>query len=90
MQEYSKPNNKQVIPDSNIEDILKRILQIIDNTNYDNHNVRSRNGKYVCMALKFIATFLGGDLTFIPLSALKVRLNGQQKKGNLSCNIAAN
>lgn len=46
LQEYSKPNNKQVLPDSNIEDILKRILQIIDNTNYDNHNVRSRNEEF--------------------------------------------
>lgn len=46
LQEYSKPNNKQVILDSNIEDILKRILQIIDNTNYDNHNVRSRNEEF--------------------------------------------
>ena len=44
LQEYSKPNKRQIL-DSKTEDILKSILQIIDDTNYDNHNVRSRNGK---------------------------------------------
>ena len=38
---------------------------------------------------KVIATFSGGNLTFILLSVLKVQLNRQQKTCNLSCNIAA-
>ena len=44
LQEYSKPK-KRVVVDSNFKDILESILQTIDNTDYGNHNVRSRNGE---------------------------------------------
>ena len=44
LQEYSKPN-QNFVPDGKVKDIVGSILQIIDDRNYDNHNVRSRNGR---------------------------------------------
>ncbi|XP_068722822.1 lysophosphatidylcholine acyltransferase 2-like isoform X2 [Montipora capricornis] len=45
LKEYSKPK-KRVVVDSNFKDILESILQTIDNTDYGNHNVRSRNEEF--------------------------------------------
>jgi len=45
LQEYSKPN-QNFVPDGKVKDIVGSILQTIDDRNYDNHNVRSRNEEF--------------------------------------------
>lgn len=45
LQEYSKPTRK-MISSNQQESILKSVVKTIDDTYADNHNVRSRNGRY--------------------------------------------
>lgn len=45
LQEYSKPK-RSIVVDSNFKDIVDSILETIDNEDYNNHNVRSRNGEW--------------------------------------------
>ena len=45
LQEYSKPTRKMVSSNQQ-ESILKSVVKTIDDTYADNHNVRSRNGRY--------------------------------------------
>lgn len=44
LQEYSKPK-RSIVVDSNFKDIVDSILETIDDEDYNNHNVRSRNGE---------------------------------------------
>lgn len=45
LQEYSKPK-RSIVVDSNFKDIVDSILETIDDEDYNNHNVRSRNGEW--------------------------------------------
>lgn len=50
LQEYSKPRRK-MISSNQQESILKSVVKTIDDTYADNHNVRSRNGRYFYLQL---------------------------------------
>lgn len=45
LQEYSKPK-RSIVVDSNFKDIVDSILETIDDEDYNNHNVRSRNEEF--------------------------------------------